>query len=416
MLRPTEKDNSCGYVPRPAGLRDACIALSMCLSVLLAPRVDAQQAEPADAAPPPIRWESGPRAVAIGAGARLDIPRGYRWAGPGDARRLLEDLGNPDPDPEGVVIPEAREPLFLVAFRMTAEGYIPDDEKDRLDPAGLLKVIRDATERDNMVRRGSGRPTIDDLAWEKQPFYEPRTHNLTWAVRFKTSGRPEMNYDTRILGRDGSMQVKLIAIPDQVATIVPALDTLLDGFSFDSGKKYEDYVIGDRKAGYGLAAVIAGTSAAFAARSGWLGRPNAPAGRVAPNGPSLVPHPASSPFLRPLPFAIPGASASGTRFRGPNPLGDLESPTLRPAPGVGVPLGILPEPAYGGRPFPRSATGVYQVPTSLRPDPTGIPAAGKDGRGLVKGFFAAIGAAILGVFAWVKKQFGSNRSDTSEPA
>src|SRR5271154_5505439 len=99
------------------------------------------------------------------------------------------------------------------------------------------------------------------VGWSHTPFYDTRTHNLTWAVLGKSqeAGKPEersVNYSVRLLGRQGIMKADLILSPSEVTQVVPQFDTLLDGFSFFPGQTYADWRSGDKVAKYGLTALI----------------------------------------------------------------------------------------------------------------------------------------------------------------
>ena len=61
------------------------------------------------------------------------------------------------------------------------------------------------------------------------------THNLEWAIRAESGDRPIINYNTRLLGRKGVMEVILIVKPDALAETLPTFKELLKDYSFKSG-------------------------------------------------------------------------------------------------------------------------------------------------------------------------------------
>jgi len=76
----------------------------------------------------------------------------------------------------------------------------------------------------------------------------------------------------RILGRSGTMNVDLILRPKEYAQTLPNFDAVLGGFKFNPGRRYSDYVSGDKVAEYGLTALIAGGAGALAVKTGLLAK------------------------------------------------------------------------------------------------------------------------------------------------
>ena len=79
-----------------------------------------------------------------------------------------------------------------------------------------------------------------------------------------------VNYNTRLLGRRGVMEVQLVVDPDKLSTSLPEFKQLLKGFQFKTGEKYAEYRQGDKLATYGLAALVTGGAVAVAAKTGLL--------------------------------------------------------------------------------------------------------------------------------------------------
>jgi len=160
---------------------------------------------------------------------------------------------------------------WSVMFTFHDLGYVKDDDKDKLDADKLLQQFKDGTEAANQVRARSGNPPIHVIGWEQPPKYNEISHNLEWAIRGTCEGREILNYDTRILGRKGVMQVKLIVDPDRFASTLPAFTNLIANYQFQAGNSYAEYRPGDKVAKYGLAALVVGGAAVGAAKLGLLG-------------------------------------------------------------------------------------------------------------------------------------------------
>lgn len=226
----------------------------------------------------PIDWQDGPTVGRLGDIAQISIPRGYRFTGKTGTQNLLELTQNPSDGTElGALIPVVgkNDDIWFVVFEFDSAGYVRDTEKDSLDADAILGTIQKGTEESNKLREQKGWPALHVTGWSQKPFYDSRTHNLTWAVlgMSQESGKPEersVNYSVRLLGRQGIMKADLVLSPNQVTEVVPQFDTLLDGFSFVPGQKYADWRSGDKVAKYGLTALIVGGAAAAAVKTGLL--------------------------------------------------------------------------------------------------------------------------------------------------
>ncbi|HKF24401.1 MAG TPA: DUF2167 domain-containing protein [Candidatus Acidoferrum sp.] len=258
-----------------------CLALfSLAFTAALA-----RAEEPKDGAKqekqPKIAWTDGPATARLGDIAEIKIPAGYQFTGKDGTRTFLEVTGNPPSGDElGTIVPAAKseedKEFWFVLFEFQDTGYIKDDDRDKLDPDGLLKTIRDNTEEANKERQRRGWTPYHIRGWYKQPFYDTQTKNLTWAMQgYSTDeGKEEnsVNYSVRILGRRGTMNVDLVLSPALVDTVLPKFDKLLTGFSYLHGSAYADFRAGDKVAEYGLATLVAGGATAIAAKTGLLAK------------------------------------------------------------------------------------------------------------------------------------------------
>ena len=242
------------------------LAVLLCLSTAAFTQEQQQQ--------PVIEWEEGPTVGKLGSIAEISVPEGYRFAGRKGAQKFLELTHNiPSGDELGVIIPagESDQDMWFVIFEFQEVGYVKDDEKDKIDADALLASIKRGTEEANKMRAEKGWQPFHVLGWEKPPFYNDTTHNLTWAIRGRGTGEA-VNYSTRVLGRRGTMNIDLVLPPEQLATVVPKFDELLTTVSYVEGNRYADFVKGDKVAAYGLTALIAGGAGAAAIKSGALGK------------------------------------------------------------------------------------------------------------------------------------------------
>jgi uncharacterized membrane-anchored protein len=77
-----------------------------------------------------------------------------------------------------------------------------------------------------------------------------------------------VNYNTRVLGRKGVMEVVLVVDPANLAATLPEFRSVIAGHKFQSGESYAEYRPGDKIAKYGLGALVLGGAAVGAAKLG----------------------------------------------------------------------------------------------------------------------------------------------------
>lgn len=218
-----------------------------------------------------IKWVKGPGKGEMKDYAAIDVPAGYMFARAADVPKLMEMMENPVSGNEvGFLSPE--DMSWFMVFEFSDVGYVKDDERDKLDAAGILSNIREGTKAANEERKKRGWASLEIVGWEQEPRYDPASNNLTWAIRGQSGPNQIINYNTRILGREGVMEVALVCDPGQLAAVTPAANKLLADYSFNPGQRYAEFKQGDKIAGYGLAALITGGGVAVAAKTGLLAK------------------------------------------------------------------------------------------------------------------------------------------------
>lgn len=205
----------------------------------------------------------------LGGKAEVIIPKDYRFTGSSGTQQLLKMFDNvPSRRELGMLTTEGLGPWII--FEFDEVGYVKDDDKDQLDADKLLASMREAQDAGNEQRRTMGLHELELLGWEVPPRYNAQTHNLEWAtrVRPKGGGGISINYNTRLLGRKGVMEVALICEPEEMPRLMPDYQAIMAGFKYSSGESYAEYRAGDKVAQYGLAALVAGGAAVAASKAG----------------------------------------------------------------------------------------------------------------------------------------------------
>lgn len=214
-----------------------------------------------------VKWQEGPSIGDISGTAEVRIPAGYVFAGANDTRVIMETMQNPTSGNEtGFIAPAGLD--WFVVFEFDDVGYVRDDEKNSLDADALLESIKRGTEAGNEERRRRGWPIMTILGWAQKPRYNETTHNLEWAFQGESEGNLVINYNTRLLGRGGVMQVTLVTDPTTLSSTLPKFKNVLTGFDFKQDQKYAEFRQGDKVAKYGLTALVAGGAAAVAVKTG----------------------------------------------------------------------------------------------------------------------------------------------------
>jgi uncharacterized membrane-anchored protein len=216
-----------------------------------------------------LPWVFGPATGKIGSRATIKVPEGYAFLGAEGTARFNEIAENPPTSTDEYIV--APTDLHWVAFfDFSDTGYVRDNEK--LDPDDILSSLREGTEAGNVERKKRGWDTMNILGWSFQPQYDKKIKALEWAIlaQMEKSGSKVVNYNTRLLGRHGVMEVVVVADPESLTASIANFKELVPGYEFSPGEKYAEFKEGDHVAEYGLAALITGGAAAVAAKKGWL--------------------------------------------------------------------------------------------------------------------------------------------------
>jgi uncharacterized membrane-anchored protein len=222
-----------------------------------------------------IEAREGPFVGDLGSASEIDVPEGFVFAGAKGTQHFLEMNQNPTAGDEvGMLMPWRDDDLgsWFVCFSYRDTGYVKDDEKDKLDADALLARMRESTKAGNEERKKRGWEPLDLVGWTRAPFYDPATHNLTWATRLKSSHGESVNWSTRLLGRKGTVDVDLVVNPDKLDASLPKFQQAIAGFRFRPGERYAEYRAGDKVAEYGLGALVLGGAGVAAAKTGLLAK------------------------------------------------------------------------------------------------------------------------------------------------
>jgi len=142
------------------------------------------------------------------------------------------------------------------------DGYVKDNDAEKINYTKLLKQMQKATREESAERVKNGYAAIELIGWATPPRYDRQTHKFYWAKELNfgdSQGENTLNYNLRILGRRGILELNAVASMGQLPEIEKATPQILSMVDFNDGNRYADYTPGtDKLATYGLAALVAG--------------------------------------------------------------------------------------------------------------------------------------------------------------
>ena len=213
--------------------------------------------------------------VKIGSNAEIEIPDGLQLTDGAGASKVLRMFGNP-PSNRDLALLGTPNLSWWATFKFNADGYVKDDDKDKIDADELLKAHRENQDLGNEQRKKQGLEELSINGWAVPPYYNEQSKAIEFGLRVGRKGAPSssesVNYNTKILGRRGWMDVDLVCDPSDLESSLAALRSTLKGFTYTSGETYAEYKKGDKVSEYGVAALLGAGTLAVAAKTGLLAK------------------------------------------------------------------------------------------------------------------------------------------------
>jgi uncharacterized membrane-anchored protein len=214
-----------------------------------------------------FHYENGTIYLDNGVG-KLIIPKGFKYLSSEQAERVLVDLwGNPKSDnlTLGLILPEKTGVLsgnsYVFNIQYDEIGYVKDDDADDINYDELLTQMKEESVEENKFRIKEGYDSISVIGWAAQPYYDKEKKILYWAKEFKF-GKSEvntLNYNIRILGRKGVLELNAIATTKELDLVQTDISKVLNIFKFNDGYKYEEFDSSiDEVAAWTIGGLVAG--------------------------------------------------------------------------------------------------------------------------------------------------------------
>jgi uncharacterized membrane-anchored protein len=213
-----------------------------------------------------LSYQSGQISL-VGGKATITLTDDFRFLDSANARKVLVEIWNNPPEAGGVtgmIVPKDINFLqgsgWAAIVQWKEEGYVKDDDFAKTDFNKMLAELKEqsAEESKERVKRGYG--PMELTGWATPPRYDRQTHKLYWAKSFKVDGpEQQLNYDIRILGRSGFLEVSILSGMNELSEIEAKAPAILGMVDFTDGNRYADFKPGtDKVAAYGIAGLITG--------------------------------------------------------------------------------------------------------------------------------------------------------------
>ncbi|GAB3305751.1 DUF2167 domain-containing protein [Hymenobacter tenuis] len=196
----------------------------------------------------------------------LAVPAGFRYLDADQSKRLLTQVwGNPDGSSLGMLMPADRGPLSKNNWAFVLEyegmGYVKDDDAADIDYDDLLKDMQSYTEEANAERTQAGYEPVTLVGWAAKPYYDKGLNVLHWAkvLKFGNSATNTLNYNVRLLGRKGVLNLNAVGETSQLAEVRSTIPNVIKSVTFTKGLRYADFNPElDEVAAYGIGGLVAG--------------------------------------------------------------------------------------------------------------------------------------------------------------
>ena len=201
--------------------------------------------------------------------ATVALGKSYRFLNNLDTQTFLTKFYSNPPgtgrDALGLIIPNDVDPLdpdaWVAVIAYDASGYVSDADASSINYDELLSQMQADTAKSNEQRKAQGYQTIELVGWAQKPYYDAQAKKLYWAkrLRFGDSQAETLNYQIRILGRNGVLEMTIVAGMEALPTINHSVAGILQMVQFNKGNTYAEYNSSiDKTAAYGIAGLVAG--------------------------------------------------------------------------------------------------------------------------------------------------------------
>ncbi len=199
---------------------------------------------------------------------RMKVPEGHFFIEPDQARFILENIWGNIPDEEvlGMIVRSDFVPSnisndysFVISYAPI--GYVSGKQQKEFNHLELLNDLREQLQEANEKRLEQGFNALQVENWVMVPYFDEYKKALYWATEVKVNGSEEslVNYNLRLLGKNGVLKINAVGTMDQLPAIKKVLPFLLSQSEFLEGFRYTDHIdTNSTEEGWQLAELISG--------------------------------------------------------------------------------------------------------------------------------------------------------------
>lgn len=199
--------------------------------------------------------------------ATLTVPKGFKFLDGKQTQYVLHKLwDNPeDTSVLGALVPEnkgvtyANSWMFVINYQN--DGFVKDDDAGDINYDDLLAEMKEDEKVSNEERKKAGYDTAQLIGWASKPFYDTNLKVLHWAkeIKFGNSETNTLNYDLRVLGRNGMFNISAVANMTELAEVKSSIPGIIKSVQYTDGNKYSDFDAStDTVAAWTIGGLVAG--------------------------------------------------------------------------------------------------------------------------------------------------------------
>ncbi len=199
--------------------------------------------------------------------ATIHVPQGYMYLDKKQTQHLMSDIWDNLPDDDilgSLAIDTANifieiQTAFIIYFDNC--GYVKDDDANSIDYDDMLEDMKKSAKEDSKTRIENGLDGYELVGWAERPYYDKDLKVLHWAkqLKFNNDSSDVLNYDIRVLGKNGYMILQAISDMEELPNIKAISNQLVSSVEFDNGYTYNDFdPTKDKIAEWTIGGLIAG--------------------------------------------------------------------------------------------------------------------------------------------------------------
>lgn len=197
--------------------------------------------------------------------ASIEVPVGFVFLDVDQSKKLIVDYWN---NPEsrmanvlGTLIPKDLKAFYQISVAYVISydncGYIKDDDANSIDYDELLKQLQQECNNENDSLPKEQRLWL--TGWAVPPQYISSCHTLIWAKSFNSEAGTVINYDMRVLGKDGFVSVNAVISNTDIEEVKGLQNLIVNSIQYNNGFNYSDFdETRDRVSDWTIGGLIAG--------------------------------------------------------------------------------------------------------------------------------------------------------------